>query len=155
VSYSFAISAVRSERIRDLYLYWMARRGAKIMPSPAEIDATEMRTLLPHLFISEIGSDPFRVLYRLVGTGVAAGCNHDFTGRYLHELDPETDEDWGRCHRLVCVRRRPLFGRTSVRYADWLPRVCEYGLLPLSEDGRCVTRCLGIADFDSLMQRAA
>lgn len=155
MSYDFAVSSVRSERVRDLYLYWMAKRGTKIMPSRAEIDATEITTLLPHLFIGEVRSDPFRIYYRLVGTGVVAGCNHDFTGKYHDQVALETDEDWARCYRLVCAGQRPLFGRASVQYADRLPRICEYGLFPLSEDGLRVSQCLGIADFDSLMQHAA
>lgn len=133
---------------KELYGYWQRIRGARLMPSRAEIEPTELKRILPHIVLSKIERDPWRVRYTLVGTRCVANAGMDYTNRYLDEIDFGCDfeTDWQAVYRILCEERRPIMGLVKTALKDG--RVCELAelLLPLSDDGETVTHCIGIED---------
>lgn len=148
-AYSFDPSIVQSQRIHRLNAYWRDKAHGG-MPARAEFDPVDVRELLPNLMMLDVLMDPPRLRYRLVGTRVVQYTGFDFTGRYLDELIFQGRDFMEECYQLVLREKRPIFGH----YA-WLVRSrhfgrCEFGLFPLSDDGKRVDRCVSIEDYERM-----
>ncbi len=148
-AYSHDPSIVQSQRIHQLYTYWREKAGRGV-PARAEFDPVDVRELLPNLMMLDALGDPTRFRYRLVGTRVVQYTGFDFTGRYLDEMVFQGRDFMEECYRQVMTERRPVFGH----YA-WLVRSrhfgrCEFGLFPLSDDGKRVDRCVSIEDYERM-----
>lgn len=147
--HSFDPAIVQSQRIHQLCGYWREKAGHNV-PARAEFDPVDVRELLPNLMMLDALGDPTRFRYRLVGTRVVQYTGFDFTGRYLDEMVFQGRDFMEDCYRLVMTERRPVFGH----YA-WLVRSrhfgrCEFGLFPLSDDGKRVDRCVSIEDYERM-----
>jgi hypothetical protein len=131
----------------ELYQYWERKRGARRMPSRADIDPADFKRILPSIILAKIDRD-WRVRYTLVGTRCVAHAAMDYTNHYLDEIDfsCDLDTDWHEVYRVLCRERRPIFGIVKTFFKD--NRTCELAevLLPLSDDGETVTHCIAIED---------
>lgn len=148
-AYSFDPAIVQSQRIHRLYAYWREKAAGGV-PARAQFDPVDVRELLPNLMLLDVMGDMPRLRYRLVGTRVVQYTGFDFTGRFLDEMVFQGRDFMEECYRLVLTERRPVFGH----YA-WLVRSrhfgrCEFALLPLSEDGKHVDRCVSIEDYERM-----
>ena len=55
------------------------------MPSRAEIEPTEIPTLLPYLALIDVELNPRRFRWRLVGTHITGAMGYDYTRFYFDE----------------------------------------------------------------------
>lgn len=142
----------RSERIRRLFAYWDGLRNGRPFPRRIDIDPAAIKPLLPHLMLTDIFYDPFRVRYRLVGTEIARFAKFDFTNRYADELEFQDGEtaDWTIFYRRVVEARRTGFGITSWTVDGGSPRWIEFLICPLSSDGNIIDRCISVEDYEHL-----
>jgi hypothetical protein len=135
---------------RQMYAYWEQKRGARRMPTRADIDPTEIPRLLPNLLISEYiaEGDAGRWRYRLAGTAVAAAFGRNPTGRYIDEL---TKGDYRafieRIHGAVRDEQRALFCASEYTGARELRMSAKRLLLPLTTDGRDVDQIITLLVF--------
>jgi hypothetical protein len=145
------LSRVRSPKVAQVLRYWLDLRQGRTFPARADLDPAEIRAALPHVMIASISYSPFRVLYRLVGTEIVRWSRVDFTNRYADELIFQEDgRDWTAYYRIVVETRQPGFGVT-----DWVekgrnPLWVEFLVLPLSDDGVTVDRCLAVEDYEPM-----
>lgn len=113
------------------------------MPSRADIDPAEIVAFLPGVILVDVGRDPFRLIYRLVGTREVEARGCDPTGRsvFEHCIGADRDEVIEN-YRLVVEEKRAVFDPEVIRSAEvQLEEVgCLY--LPLSTDGRTVEMVL-------------
>lgn len=130
-------------RIAAFYRYWDGKRQNRPMPSRADIDPAEIIGFLPGVILVDVGRDPFRLTYRLVGTREVDARGYDPTGKSVFEhcigVDPqEIIENY----RLVVEDKRIVFDPEVIRSAEvQLEEVgCLY--LPLSTDGETVDMVL-------------
>ena len=75
---------------------------------------------------------------------------HNFTGRYLDELEfaSEVDTDWEALHWEVASQAVPILGRFRFLSESGLERDYEAAILPVADEtGRFVERGLCIEDF--------
>lgn len=137
-----------SERLRPLFLYWVAARGEKLMPSRADIDPVDLPLkLLPHIVLVDVLTLPQRFRYRVMGTAVTAMLGLDWTGRFVDEL-PETgisvSEQYAKMVKdgvpAVYVDDSKMYDPSLMQHK--LVRY-ERLLLPLSEDGSTISMLLG------------
>ena len=77
---------IHSAKILVVLRYWLSLRKGEKLPGSADIDPAAIKSALPHVMITGISYDPFRVLYRLVGTEIVRWARFDFTNRYADEL---------------------------------------------------------------------
>lgn len=77
---------IRDERLRRAFVYWQERRGDRAAPSRADLDPTDIPSLLPHLMLVEVGSGKEQLRYRLVGTEVERNFGISMTGRFIDEV---------------------------------------------------------------------
>ena len=73
-------------RVRQLRDYWESKQCGRIAPARADIDPSEIKSLLPYLIITDLFSDPLRVRIRLAGTTVCEAFGFNVAGRWLDEL---------------------------------------------------------------------
>jgi hypothetical protein len=142
-----SVAQVRSQVILEMLAYWRTKAVDGRLPRPADIDPTEIPKLVASVVICELEADPFRVKYRLAGTKQVHILGNELTGRYVDELNwPEGPF----VHRIFALARdtaAPVFGFYHWGFRENTPGASEFGLFPLSEDGKTVTRVIGIDEF--------
>jgi hypothetical protein len=143
---------MRSARCTALVEYWNALRGSRPFPSRDEIDPAAIKALLPHIMMTSIEHDPFRVFYRLVGTEIVRFAKFDFTNCYADSLRFQDTEgaDWADFYRIVVEARRPGLGLSYWIVAGNLQRWIEFVICPLSSDGQVIDRCIAVEDYEHL-----
>ena len=139
-----ALDDVQSPRIRQLHDYWKSKCSDVVPPPRSAIEPGEIRPLLPYLLLSEVSAEPFRILYRLVGTAVARRHGDDFTGRDHGSVASLAESGLADSYRRVFASKAPVFGRTALYAGDHSWIGFEYALFPLSDDGDTVNKCLAI-----------
>src|SRR5579859_8055397 len=78
--------ALPDQRLMALLGYWSAKRGARRMPSRADIDPADLRVLLPHIMLLDVIDGGSDMRYRLVGTEIERHLGRPVTGRLLGDL---------------------------------------------------------------------
>lgn len=129
-------------RTTRLYHYWRSIRPRPgLLPGRQHFDPIEVPELLPGMWLLDVARNPFRLRYRLCGTGVVGAIGREVTGMWLDEAHPRAlaaTDCAARCRRLV------EDGTPSWRKAP--PRLWTQGdvgmvetlLLPLARDGRTI-----------------
>jgi hypothetical protein len=135
---------IRSKELQPLFDYWQKKRNGRTAPSRSDIVPTEIKPLLPRIFIVEIVGTPTRFRYRLAGTLVVDRFGEEITGRFLDELDVDKRNDEIAAEYLKTAEsRQPLCSRWSYTKQDGTSLSYERLLLPLSSDGQSVDMILG------------
>jgi hypothetical protein len=148
---SDVLARVRSSKVARVLGYWSSLRRGRRFPARADIDPGEIRIALPHVMITAISYQPFRVRYRLVGTEIVHWARIDFTNRYADELVFDQDErDWTDYYRQVIEAGMP-----SYAISDWVedersPMWVEWVICPLSSDGQTIDRCIAVEDYEPM-----
>ena len=136
--------AIRSKELQALFDYWQRKRNGRVAPARADIVPTEIRPLLPRIFIVEIVGSPPRFRFRLAGTLVVDRFGEEITGRFLDELDLDAfNREIVADYVKTADTRAPLCSRWSYTKHDGTPLRYERLLLPLSSDGKTVDMLLG------------
>jgi hypothetical protein len=142
-----SVAQVRSPLVLEMLAYWRSKAAAGRLPRPADIDPTEIPKLIASMVICELEANPFRVKYRLAGTKQVHILGNELTGRYVDEMNwPEGPF----VHRIFAHARdtaAPVFGFYHWGFREGTPGASEFGLFPLSEDGKAVSRVIGIDEF--------
>ena len=144
------IEEVPSTRARRMHQYWLDKKGARAMPARSDIDPSEIKDLLPNVILTRLEYEPFRVLYKLIGTRAVENAGIDYSGRYLDQIDfvSEFGTDWPAIYRGIADDKVPLYGLCQIRFTDGVikPYVCA--MFPLSNDGERVDQVLAIEDLE-------
>ena len=142
----------KTAKTRALFTYWQGLQSAS-RPSRASLDPFEMKPYLSNLLTGNIEPDPFRVLYKLVGTMVAEYTQYDFSNRYLDELaySDRDDVDWESCYRFVHAGRDPIVGACSLKgVSGHVIASYEYAILPLWRDDDPAGSFVAIEVYDGI-----
>jgi hypothetical protein len=142
----------QSEKARKLFEYWLRLQRNGRPGSRTAFDPTEVPALLSSLLLGDIEANPFRVLFRLVGTRVAAFSRLDFSGYYLDALDYKGRDsiEWLECYRYVHATRNGIIGINRVTWPDQGPMEYEFALLPLERNGDPAGSFIAIEVYDLL-----
>ena len=138
--------------LRFLKEYWDKKRGARAMPSRADIKPSEMKEYLGWVILVDVlpGYDDFR--YRTIGSRVSQYFLADSTGRTIREAFAAYGE--GAVNAVVAVHRKAARDRVALRSyggAGWLDRSFldfDAIFLPLSDDGETANMVLSAFTFD-------
>ncbi|HET6160925.1 MAG TPA: PAS domain-containing protein [Dongiaceae bacterium] len=144
------IEEVPSSRARRMHQYWFEKRAARVMPARTDIDPSEIKDLLPHIILTRLEYEPFRVLYRLIGTRAVENAGMDYSGRYLDELDfvSEFGTDWPAIYRAIAEDKTPIYGLCQIKFTDGMIKPYVVAMFPLSSDGAQVDQVLAIEDLE-------
>lgn len=145
-----SIDEVPSTRARRMYQYWLDKKGGRAMPSRSDIDPSEIKDLLPNVILTRLEYQPFRVLYRLIGTKAVENAGIDYSGRYLDEIDfvSEFGTDWPGTYRNIADEKQPVLGLCQIKFIDGVIKPYVVAMFPLSSDGTQVDQIIAIEDLD-------
>jgi hypothetical protein len=141
---------ISSPRLHQLFDYWKSRRGGRAMPCRQDIEPYDIAAILPYVSITELHANPLRVRFRLAGSVIDELHGRTVTGQWLDDIEVLGGHDFwlGQYARLM-REKAPIFGRTIGTYDGAAITRCDWILLPLSDDGREVDRCLELEDWDT------
>ena len=131
--------------------YWERLRGARAMPSRADMSPVDMLSFLPNVILVDVMAEPMDFRYRLVGTKVTLQMLHtDNTGKTMRELDfkgqgPDS-KIFKNCAKVV-ETRQPLAGQTPYAGKNSDFKATEDIIMPLSEDGETVNMLFVTCEF--------
>jgi hypothetical protein len=127
------LAQARMPSTRILLTYWRSACRDGVPPKRTEIDPAAIKSILPLILLGDIEPAPFRVRFRLIGTGVAEFSRQDFTGQYLDELvyDGRDSVDWEECYRFVHAERAGIVGINELKSSNGRVDTYEFALLPL------------------------
>lgn len=140
-------------RLRLAYEYWAAKRGDRLMPSRADLDPSEITSLLPYLVLADVLRDakpgwPLDFRYRLIGTVTDSMMNGRYTWKCMSELPhQQPDSRLWQSLENVTTTRRPQFNRVPYvgPHKDFISVIDL--VMPLSDDGETVNMLFCIIDF--------
>jgi hypothetical protein len=140
------------DKTRALFAYWQELQAAG-RPTRASLDPVAMKAYLGNLLTGNIEVEPFRVLYKLVGTLVVEYSQCDFSNRYLDQIiyNQRDDVDWEACYRQVHTIRGPIIGECSLKgAAGRVIASYEYAILPLWRDQDPAGSFVAIEVYDAI-----
>jgi hypothetical protein len=146
---------IQNARLRRLYAYWLEKKEQRRFPSRKDIDPVDFPYVLGHVILVDVMRDPLRFRVRVHGTEMVAKAGYDLTGKFLddHPITEYRRYVMERCEGLV-RDGEPLLVRNE-RSLDGKPRRYEALWLPLSDDGRHVTKLLAAMVYDLQMEQVA
>ena len=146
-----AIPPIKHPKLRRLYEYWDGKRGARAMPSRADLDPVDIRFAIGDVILVDVlDEQPPRFRIRLHGTNLSERTNFDLTGKMLDEMPaPEFRELSTRSFRKVLRTREPLHA-LAARPLDGRTQRYEAIIMPLSSDGERVDRLILGMIYDPL-----
>lgn len=137
--------------LQQLYQYWAARRGDRLMPSRGDIDPVDLKSLLPDLILIDVVPDARRYIYRLVGTHEVEMRGADPTGKPIAQAyyGESAEHTTGYLDR-VAQTRQPVLYRGIYRPLSTRTQQEDVIFLPLSKDGERVNMIMVLGHVDWL-----
>ena len=147
------ISLIPQGLVTELHAYWLAKRGARSLPSWSDIDPSEIARLLPNLIVTGVEHDPLRIRYRLAGTMIVE-FRGEITGHYLGEIPWSSPTGQATVLEGFArgVRERiPLFNEVDIITRNGAHRQIFTGVWPLAaSDAAPIDRFLALEDYGTL-----
>jgi hypothetical protein len=137
------LDTIETPCLRQLYGYWVTRRGNNAFPARRDIDPLDFPQALGHVVLLDVLYEPLRFRFRLHDTELVRRAGYDMTGKLVDDLPNHANRDTllERCRSLienrepVAVIRERLLGKRVLGYeAVWLP---------LANDGRTISILMG------------
>ncbi|HVH80239.1 MAG TPA: PAS domain-containing protein [Stellaceae bacterium] len=132
---STVVEGIAHPRLRQLYQYWLEKRGGRSMPSRADIDPLDLRFAMGNIILSDvIQGEPLRFRIRVHGTNLSARGDLDLSGKILDEAPAnEFRALTQRSFTQVATTKQPFHAHRN-RILDDRARCYETLILPLSSD---------------------
>jgi hypothetical protein len=126
-------------RLMRLYGYWRSIRpaGARL-PGRRDFDPVAVPELLPGIWLLDVQRQPFRLRYRLAGTGIVDAIGQEVTGLWFDKAHPTVGDaaDLVRSLRLAVERAIPQRHKGKPRlWSHHEFTLIEDLILPLARDG--------------------
>jgi hypothetical protein len=142
------IDTKRYPEISRALAYWRAKRGARLLPSRADIDPLDLSVDLPRVMMAEVSHDPLEFRYRVAGTGTFRVHGEELTGKHPRELQPP---EYGKLifthYSEAVARRMPILHLIQLNVGDVSTSYARI-ILPLSNDGMKVDRLLTVECYE-------
>jgi len=138
------VDRIESERLRDIYRYWLSKCRDGALPSRTDIEPTEIPALLPNVFLVDVvdGGRDFR--YRLIGTHITESVGFEFTGQLVSEFMIGREAALRATdYRKVIEHQEPRYGIGDMVAFGGDQLSCERVLCPMSGDGESINMIFG------------
>jgi hypothetical protein len=134
-----------------LYAYWLAKQGARAMPSRTDINPADIPLLLPYLVIVVRAGEQLR--YRLIGNAIAQAVGFGVTGGVVgsYAAVRETGAEIRAIFERVFAGASPIFATGQFKHKRGASINISLLTLPLSKDGQVVNMTIStlIARFSA------
>jgi hypothetical protein len=126
---------VQSSELRELYFYWVATRGNRVMPLKHDIDPGHFSDLLPFVALITVESFPQRFRFAFVGSCISSAYKTELAGRYVDQLKLG---DLGRADLEMmdetATSMAPTFRQNAYRRFDGAEMQQESVAMPLGSE---------------------
>ena len=131
---NFEIDDLPNSIIRDIFQYWLNIKGNRPMPSRADLDPSDIVSLLPHISLIDVERESGRYKMRLIGTETVKAMGIDVTGKYLDDF-PLIDRALKENYDWLVKEKRPYINFDKLKWSS-KSYMDYYALgLPLSRNG--------------------
>ena len=141
----------KNQKMTEFYGYWAERCRDGQLPSRADLDPTEIPSVLGSMLLLDVERSPsgdLRFRIRLFGSAHVEFNQADFTGQYIDEILSPGDVDAVLdVYREMVETGEPHFWQSHVRMAGREHRYYERLMLPLASDGKTVDMLVGVFEF--------
>lgn len=154
--HELAIEELSSDLIKEMYRYWVDKRGSRLYPTMNDINLNDLPQVKPYASISKIEYPPFRVFIELMGERIIYFYGRDISQQWLDDvLEGEILQDYEISHRMAATTGEPLLA-VSKWYGlkETTDSLYEWGMFPISENGVVVTHNILVEDFRHLNKDA-
>jgi len=134
---------IKHPRLQQLYDYWSTKRGARKMPSRADIDPLDMTFIMGNVILVDvIAGTPLGFRIRLHGTNLVERVHYELTGKMLDDLPQVQFRNLSRKSFAKVAKTAEPLRALNDRVLDDQLRRYETVILPLSGDGARVDMLL-------------
>lgn len=145
-----APQGVDDARLAHVLSCWQRWRGVNLWPARDDIDPTDLRQILPHLFLVEAADGGARFRYILSGATVRQQLGFELSGRYLDDIFTGV-----QLERATVDYRTVISGHGHYALQHWSQRgrpIMQFRrlLLPMAADRNRIDLVLGYALYDPL-----
>ncbi len=133
-------------KVRALAQYWMSIHPAKGLPGRRHFEPCDIPTLLPSLYLVDVCPQSANLTFRLMGTGLAALFDRDFTGQpFESAYDSGKQSNSYRDIREMIGDRQPRWRKAPGYFMEGRDHLTlERVVLPLAGDGKTIDIVLGM-----------
>jgi hypothetical protein len=135
-----------------VYQHWDTRRGARIGPTWSEFEfETLPPSIIPWCVVMDVNAEEPRLVYRFWGTGRVSIHGQEMTGKSVSDFKPSkiSAAIFKECNTLIATKLPQLF-RKQYLNAQGIEVTINTVRLPISEDGKNVTKIISYALGDEL-----
>jgi len=134
---SFQVEDLPNNILQKIYQYWLNMKGARLMPSRADLNPAEIAGLLQYISLIDVGPEAGRYKMRLIGTETVKAMGIDVTGKYLDEM-PQAEVLLKKHYDWLVQEKKPYVNFDRLKWSS--KSYLEYYALglPLSENGEDV-----------------
>lgn len=129
--------------LRAIYEYWVMIRGDRPYPRPEDIDPIQIAPLLQHVILMDVSGDPPDIVYRLAGTNIVQRNGFEIRGKRLLDLAIRDVRGVYDSAMEAVNKAEPRYSWGGYKVGGAYIKAVERVLLPLSPDGKTVTRLFG------------
>jgi hypothetical protein len=138
-----SLPKITAPQLRQLYSYWLERRGDGHYPRRADFDPIGLRFILGNLILVDvIAGDPLAFRIRLHGSNLAHRHGYELTGKMLDELPVTRQRDLARLSFSRVVQSGVPLHALRDHWIDGRRQRYETIILPLSSDGTAIDMLL-------------
>lgn len=133
---------VRHPRLIELLALWNVACEGRRMPQPHDLATGVLMPFADHLVVVEPLEGSGEFIYRRVGKGIVELAGADYTGLAMRDLPAAVRACVLPEYRTSCQTMAPAYVEHIDVLATGRRELLSKLILPLSEDGRTVTRLL-------------
>lgn len=136
----------------EIWQYWERIRGANAAPVRRDVDPCAIGSILPDLFILEMGKDG-RPLFRLAGTRICNGFGRELRGTRFADLwvPPQRDSIQMDISDVMSDEA-PMVAQVTATSLGGQSMVMEMAVLPMRSNGTGSDRAIGALSVDHRVQ---
>jgi hypothetical protein len=141
-------------RTADFFRYWQSKRQGDRFPARADLDPIEMKPWLPGMVLVDVTpvpdrTPPYRLTYRLIGTGATSLRGRDGTGKCIEEaFFGNSLAEIMENYRLVIEERQIVYDGDRTLSENGARLEAGTLLLPLARDGFTVDMVVGYQQIE-------
>lgn len=143
---SFTIDDLEDISLSAIYQYWLDKKGARDMPSRAEIFPEDIAPYLSNLCLVDVEHDTNRYKFRLVGTQTVKALGFEITGQYLDKL-PSVEKVVKPRYDWLVEHKRPYYIADQLKWSEKTFIRVRTLALPLSSNGKDVDIIMFVLNY--------
>jgi hypothetical protein len=143
-----SLAQMPNENFRAALSFWLDRKGGRNIPLASAINPLHLpRALLPFLIMISVEEGPKKLLFRVVGTGIATAIGFDPTGKFGEDINGAglTNERFYAAMRT----KKPYFYSGPLVWSSKDYKSYRSLVMPFGDEAGNVTRFLSYTEFVS------